>query len=136
MDDASGGWNAVAQEFIARRSPVIGVSVVRNWAAAIPSGGAILDLGCGHGFLISSALSERGFSVYGVDASADLVLECRRRLPKAQVMCEAVEVSSFFCPESWRSNPFHCPDTGSVVDRCADRAAIAVLGNRGLRSSA
>jgi SAM-dependent methyltransferase len=96
VDDASGGWNAVAQEFIARRSPVIGVSVVRNWAAAIPSGGSILDLGCGHGFPISSALAEGGFSVYGVDASPDLVLEFRRRLPKAQVKCEAVEVSSFF----------------------------------------
>jgi 2-polyprenyl-3-methyl-5-hydroxy-6-metoxy-1,4-benzoquinol methylase len=96
VDDASGGWNAVARDFIVRRSPVIGVSVVRNWAAAIPSGGSVLDLGCGHGFPISSALVESGFSVYGVDASPDLVLEFRRRLPEAQVTCEAVETSSLF----------------------------------------
>jgi 2-polyprenyl-3-methyl-5-hydroxy-6-metoxy-1,4-benzoquinol methylase len=96
VDDASGGWNAVARDFIAHRSPVIGVSVVRNWAATIPSGGSILDLGCGHGFPISSALVESGFSVYGIDASPDLVLEFRRRLPDTHVRCEAVEASSFF----------------------------------------
>ena len=96
MDDASGGWNVVAQDFIARRSPVIGVSVVRNWAATIPSGGSILDLGCGHGFPISSALVNSGLSIYGVDASPNLVLEFRRRLPEAQVRCEAVETSTFF----------------------------------------
>jgi 2-polyprenyl-3-methyl-5-hydroxy-6-metoxy-1,4-benzoquinol methylase len=96
VDDASGSWNAVARDFIRHRSPVIGVSAVRNWAATIPSGGAVLDLGCGHGFPISSTLVESGFSVYGVDASPDLVLEFRRRLPESQVRCEAVETSSFF----------------------------------------
>jgi 2-polyprenyl-3-methyl-5-hydroxy-6-metoxy-1,4-benzoquinol methylase len=96
VDDASLGWNAVARDFIARRSPIIGVSVIRNWAATVPSGGSVLDLGCGHGAPISAALVESGFSVYGVDASAHLVLEFRKRLPKAQVRCEAVETSFFY----------------------------------------
>ena len=96
MEDASGGWNAVARQFIARRSPVVGVSVVRNWAAAIPRGGSILDLGCGHGVPVSSALAEGGLRVYGVDASQDLVQEFRRRLPGSEARCESVEESTFF----------------------------------------
>jgi 2-polyprenyl-3-methyl-5-hydroxy-6-metoxy-1,4-benzoquinol methylase len=96
VDDVSRGWNAVARDFIARRSPVTGVSAIRRWAASIPTGGSILDLGCGHGIPISSALIESGFSVYGVDAAPNLVLEFRRRLPQAQVACEAVETSTFF----------------------------------------
>lgn len=96
MNDPSGGWNAVAQEFIARRSPVVGVAAVRKWAAGLPSAGSILDLGCGHGFPISALLVEGGFSVHGVDASPDLVREFGRRLPMAEVRCEAVEASRFF----------------------------------------
>ncbi len=96
MDDISGGWNAVAAEFIARRSSSIGVATVRNWAASIPAGGSILDLGCGHGIPISVTLVEEGFRVYGIEASPDLVLEFRRRVPGAQVRCEAAETSTFF----------------------------------------
>ena len=96
VDDASGGWNAVAAEFIASRNPSIGVATVRLWAAALPVGASILDLGCGHGTPISAALVENGFDVYGVDASPDLVAEFRRRLPGTAVRCEAVETSKFF----------------------------------------
>jgi 2-polyprenyl-3-methyl-5-hydroxy-6-metoxy-1,4-benzoquinol methylase len=70
--------------------------IVRHWAAAIHRRASILDLGCGHGFPISPALVESGFSVHGVDASPDLVSECQRRLPKAQARCEPVEASGFF----------------------------------------
>lgn len=92
----AGAWNAVARAFIAHRSPVTGVSVVRRWSAALPSGGSILDLGCGHGVPIAATLVESGFGVFGVDASSDLVLAFRRRLPQAQARCEAVEASSLF----------------------------------------
>lgn len=96
MDDASGGWNAVASEFITHRSPTIGVATVRNWASALPSGASILDLGCGHGFPVSAALVDDGYDLYGIDASPRLVSEFRRRLPIATVACESVEISMFF----------------------------------------
>ena len=96
MGDSPVIWNAVAQDFMARRSPVIGVAEVSNWAAAIPAGGSILDLGCGHGFPVASALVKLGFNVYGIDASAQMVLEFRRRLPTAHICCEAVEESNYF----------------------------------------
>lgn len=96
VEDASGGWNAVATEFIARRNPRIGVATVRDWTASLPTGAPILDLGCGHGTPISAALVEKGFEVYGIDASPTLVAEFQRRLPGTAVRCEAVETSAFF----------------------------------------
>jgi cyclopropane fatty-acyl-phospholipid synthase-like methyltransferase len=96
VEDASGGWNAVAAEFIARRNPRIGVATVIDWAISLPKGASILDLGCGHGTPISAALVANGFDVYGVDVSPALVEEFRRRLSGATVRCEAVETSTFF----------------------------------------
>lgn len=94
--DHSAGWNAMAAEFIVRRNPVIGVATVRKWAASLPAGASVLDLGCGHGVPISAALAGDGFAVYGVDASPDLAAEFKRRVPQGTVVCEAVEESTFF----------------------------------------
>lgn len=88
MDDASGGWNAVASEFIAHRRPKIGVATVRKWASELPSGASILDLGCGHGIPVSAALVEDGYDLHGIDGSPRLVAGFRRRLPMAAVACE------------------------------------------------
>lgn len=95
-DDASNGYETAASEFMASRSTSIGVATIRAWSSSLPTGAAILDLGCGHGVPISAALMEDGFSVYGVDASPSLVAGFRRRLPGAHVICEPVETSRFF----------------------------------------
>lgn len=81
---------------MSRRDPAMGASVVRDWARELPAGGAVLDLGCGHGVPISEALLGDGFAVYGVDAAPALVAAFRERFPQVQVTCEAVEHSSFF----------------------------------------
>lgn len=94
--DPSGGYDALAHEFMLRRDPRIGVATVREWARTLPPGGAVLDLGCGHGVPISQALVQDGFEVHGVDASPVLVAAFRQRFPQAQVVCEAVEGSGFF----------------------------------------
>lgn len=94
--DSSGGYDALATEFMLRRSPTIGVATVRDWARALPPGGAVLDLGCGHGVPISEALIQDGFEVYGVDASPWMAAAFRARFPQAHVACEAVEDSGFF----------------------------------------
>jgi 2-polyprenyl-3-methyl-5-hydroxy-6-metoxy-1,4-benzoquinol methylase len=96
MDDSTMIWNTVAQDFIARRSAVIGVAEVSNWAVTIPAGGSILDLGCGHGFPVASALVKLGFNVYGIDASIEMSQEFQSRLPTAHIRCEAVEQSNYF----------------------------------------
>lgn len=94
--DPSRGYDALAGEFVKRRDPAIGVAVVREWARALPSGGTVLDIGCGHGVPISRTLIEDGFRVHGVDASPALVAAYRERFPTAPVVCEAAEHSGFF----------------------------------------
>jgi 2-polyprenyl-3-methyl-5-hydroxy-6-metoxy-1,4-benzoquinol methylase len=95
--DPSNGYEAVASEFMRRRErSSIGVATVRMWARSLPRGGAILDLGCGSGVPIATALSDDGFMVYGIDASASLAEAFRHRVPRAHVACEAIEDSRFF----------------------------------------
>ena len=67
-----------------------------SWARSLPAGGAILDLGCGSGFPLATALAADGFAVWGIDGSPTLVAEFRRRLPGSPVACERVEASDFF----------------------------------------
>ena len=56
----------------------------------------VLDLGCGPGVPISETLIQRGFNVYGVDASATMVAAFQARFPTTPVQCAAVEDSDFF----------------------------------------
>ena len=95
----SQGYEEVAEEFIAwrgRNSAGIGVSVVAEWCQTLPSRATVLDLGCGTGVPISQVLIERGFQVYGVDASPTIVAAFRARFPDVPVECADVEDSQFF----------------------------------------
>ncbi|MQA91818.1 MAG: methyltransferase domain-containing protein [Gemmatimonas sp.] len=79
-----------------RRDPAIGVATVRAWARELPSGGAVLDLGCGNGVPISQVLIEDGFVVYGVDAAPAMTAAFHERFPRAHIACETVEDSDYF----------------------------------------
>ena len=94
--DRSAGYDSHAPEFMSLRDPAMGVSVVRAWARELPAGGAILDLGCGHGVPISETLLGEGLAVHGIDAAPALVAVFGERFPNAQVACEAVVQSAFF----------------------------------------
>lgn len=97
--DKSNGYEQVASAFIAGRggnSSGVGASVVADWSQNLPIDATVLDLGCGTGVPISQALIERGFQVYGVDASPTIVAAFRARFPSGPVECAAVEDSDFF----------------------------------------
>jgi 2-polyprenyl-3-methyl-5-hydroxy-6-metoxy-1,4-benzoquinol methylase len=94
--DKSNGYEEAAENFISARNPRIGGATVREWSHTVAPGSAILDLGCGHGVPISQVLTEEGFAVYGVDASAKLIKVFRDRFPGAHSDCSAVEDSEFF----------------------------------------
>lgn len=99
MLDKSNGYEEIAPLFIAGRGSdrsETGVSVVVDWARTFRSGASLLDLGCGTGVPISQALIERGFDVYGVDASSSMVASFRAHFPTVPVECAAVEESNFF----------------------------------------
>jgi SAM-dependent methyltransferase len=54
-----------------------------RFAALLPPGGAVLDIGCGSGAPIAAALVAQGFAVTGLDASPPLLALARARLPAA-----------------------------------------------------
>jgi len=100
--DRSSGYEAVSQEFLARRgsprsrSTGIGVKEVRKWARKLTHGSSVIDLGCGPGFPITAVLVEEGLYVFGVDAAPSFVAEFQRNLPDIPIVCEAVQESRFF----------------------------------------
>lgn len=50
-------------------------------AARLPSGGSVLDLGCGGGEPLAGFFVRKGFSVTGVDGSPRMIELCRGRFP-------------------------------------------------------
>jgi SAM-dependent methyltransferase len=100
--DRSNGYEAVSEEFLARRgnggtrSIAIGVKEVRKWAKTLPRGSSVIDLGCGPGFPITVVLVEEGLKVFGVDAAPSFVAAFQRNLPGTPVVCESVLESRCF----------------------------------------
>lgn len=99
--DRSNGYERIAAEFLAgrgsaARSAGIGVKTVRNWARTLPSGAAVIDLGCGSGYPINEVLVAEGLDVYAIDAAPSFVQAFQSNFPNTRVVCEAVEDSRFF----------------------------------------
>jgi len=55
-----------------------------HFAALVPAGGFVLDIGCGSGEPIARHLIEEGYRVTGVDSSPALIGMCRNRLPDGE----------------------------------------------------
>lgn len=97
--DKSNGYERIAPTFINTRGQNhtgVGVGVVAEWSKTLPVGATVLDVGCGPGVPISETLIERGFYVYGVDASPSMVAAFKDRFPTTPVQCAAVEDSDLF----------------------------------------
>jgi trans-aconitate methyltransferase len=56
------------------------------FAALLPAGGTVLDIGCGMGEPIARDLTERGFAVTGIDSSPPLIAMARARFPQQEWM--------------------------------------------------
>lgn len=72
-----------AKAWIGLRSRFIERGWIERFAACVPPGGGVLDLGCGAGAPIAQYLVRNGFSLTGVDGAPSLVAEARRTLPEA-----------------------------------------------------
>lgn len=97
--DKSNGYEEIAPIYIAGRwqnHTGVGASEVADWSRSLPHGATVLDLGCGPGVPISETLIERGFNVFGVDASARMVAAFKASFATVPVECAAVEDSNFF----------------------------------------
>ncbi len=94
-DDPSNGYEAIAEKYMAVRSH-IGRGIVEQWAASLPPGGAVVDVGAGSGVPITSVLVEAGLDVFAIDAAPTMVSAFQRRFPDLQIACEPAEQSNFF----------------------------------------
>lgn len=94
-EDASNGYEAIVDEYIAVRSRS-GRTLVQSWAEELGAGASIVDLGAGYGEPITSILLETGLKVSAIEASSSMVAEFRARFPDVEVACEPVETSAFF----------------------------------------
>ena len=90
-DDPSRGWDAVADRFIAARSE-IGLETVRRWAAALPPGGTIIDIGAGSGAPLAAGLVADGHRLYAIEPAPRLAAAFRALLPDTPIACEPVEI--------------------------------------------
>src|SRR5690606_30125322 len=64
-------------------APILERKWLERFATLLPSGGCVLDLGCGSGQPIARHLLESGYAVVGVDSSRTLIARCRSRFPEA-----------------------------------------------------
>lgn len=55
-----------------------------RFAGLLPSGGAVLDIGCGPGAPMAQNLRARGHPVFGVDSSPEMIALFRANLPDAE----------------------------------------------------
>lgn len=93
----SSGYETSASTFLAARETArVGADVVRQWAASLPAGATVVDVGCGGGWPVTEALVDAGCAVWGLDESATMVETWRARFPCGVAVCEPIETSTFF----------------------------------------
>ena len=93
--DRTHGYDEAADQFIALRSDS-GQRVVAAWAASLPPGATIIDVGCGHGDPLTGTLVKAGLTVWALDASPKLVAAFEQRYPAVPIVCEDVQTTTFF----------------------------------------
>lgn len=75
--------NAEAWDSLRGPEPRLERSWLERFAARLPAGGTVLDIGCGSGRPVAGWLIGRGFALTGVDSSPSLIALCEARFPAA-----------------------------------------------------
>src|ERR687896_456143 len=74
----------MAEQYLATKDPEdpLALAALEDLASLLPSGAAVLDLGCGAGVPVTRWLADRGFAVTGVDVSARQLELARTNVPE------------------------------------------------------
>jgi SAM-dependent methyltransferase len=81
----AGGWIADRRRTLGRDGPgLTEAGWFERFMAALPPGGAVLDVGCGAGWPVAAALIERGFKMTGVDPAPGLLAHAAETLPTGE----------------------------------------------------
>lgn len=92
------GYDAISEAY--RGEDYNGEATYEGWVAEladlVPSGGAVLDLGCGNGVPATRALVDRGFRVVGLDHSITQLARARHLVPGAAFV--QADMAAFHAP--------------------------------------
>ncbi|EKO3943883.1 class I SAM-dependent methyltransferase [Vibrio fluvialis] len=79
-------YDAIAEDWNRLRThlPAPDLALFELFRCYIPPQGRVLDLGCGHGIPIAAMMTERGFTLTGVDRSERLLSLARRAMPQQE----------------------------------------------------
>jgi cyclopropane fatty-acyl-phospholipid synthase-like methyltransferase len=78
------GYDRVAERYLATKNPEdpLALEALEDLASLLPPEAAVLDLGCGAGIPVTHLLSDKGFTITGVDISAGQLNLARQNFPK------------------------------------------------------
>jgi 2-polyprenyl-3-methyl-5-hydroxy-6-metoxy-1,4-benzoquinol methylase len=95
------GYDRMAEQYLASRDPYdpLALTALED-LASLPTGAAVLDLGCGAGVPVTRWLADRGFTVTGVDVSARQLELARTNVPEGTFL-KADMTKLAFAPESF-----------------------------------
>jgi 2-polyprenyl-3-methyl-5-hydroxy-6-metoxy-1,4-benzoquinol methylase len=96
------GYDQMAEHYLATKDPEdpLALRALEDLASLLPSGAAVLDLGCGAGVPVTRWLADGGFAVTGVDVSARQLELARTYIPDGTFLrADMTEV--VFEPESF-----------------------------------
>ncbi|EKO3375775.1 class I SAM-dependent methyltransferase [Vibrio fluvialis] len=79
-------YDAIAEDWNRLRThlPAPDLALFELFRCYIPPQGRVLDLGCGHGIPIAAMMTERGFTLTGVDRSERLLSLARSVMPQQE----------------------------------------------------
>ncbi|EKO3539315.1 class I SAM-dependent methyltransferase [Vibrio fluvialis] len=79
-------YDAIAEDWNRLRThlPAPDLALFELFRCYIPPQGRVLDLGCGHGIPIAAMMTERGFTLTGVDRSERLLSLARSAMPQQE----------------------------------------------------
>ena len=78
------GYERIAEAYAAQRDAFKSLSCLERFAALLPPGGRVLDVGCGAGLPAPRFLIERGFRVTGLDISPRMIELARANVPDCE----------------------------------------------------
>ena len=96
------GYDRMAEQYLATKDleDPLALAALEDLASLLPSGAAVLDLGCGAGVPVTRWLADRSFAVTGVDVSARQLDLARKNVP-AGTYLKADMTELTFAPESF-----------------------------------
>jgi 2-polyprenyl-3-methyl-5-hydroxy-6-metoxy-1,4-benzoquinol methylase len=77
------GYDKIAQTYHDQRDRFKSDDILQSYVVLLPSGGDVLDVGCGAGVPVARVLVDAGFNVTGIDISTSMLELARMHVPEA-----------------------------------------------------